>query len=328
MPKSSTDVEKRYSEWISDGLHGSMDYLEHHSQFKVNPKALLPDCKSLIVVGLGYNQEDGRPIRSKDIGIGKIAKYAWGRDYHKVMKKKLKSLEGLLKQHYPKEEFLVGSDATPLLETHFAVKGGIGFRGKHTLVINDQLGSWFFIGEVLTTLSFNTSFQKTKRCGIGCNFCIDICPTKAIVAPYKLDARKCISYLTIEHRGPIPEYLRPAIGNWVFGCDLCQDVCPWNVRAKKSKEVDFLNWNSGSTQSIDKLLSLRDHHDMVSFFAGSPLMRAGRERLVRNACTVAGNQKIKSLLPKLRVLSTDNDRGISEHARWAVNIISKQKDEK
>ena len=164
--------------------------------------------------------------------------------------------------------------------------------------------------------------QSSKRCSTGCSYCIDVCPTKAIVEPYKIDARLCISYLTIEHRGPIPEELRPAIGNWLFGCDLCQEVCPWTVRAQATIEPDLLNWRAGCSQDLKPLLELRTHEDMVARFSGSPLMRAGRDRLVRNACTVAGNSRAVGLLPQLKRLFGDSDTGVANHARWAVEQIN------
>ena len=258
---------------------------------------------------------------------GRVAQYAWGRDYHKLLRARLRSLVRRLAEHYPGERFRTGVDATPLLEAHHAVAAGVGFRGKHTLAINGEHGSWFFIGEVLTTLAIAptptpTSARARKRCGSGCSYCIDVCPTSAIVAPYQLDARRCISYLTIEHRGPVAEELREAIGDWLFGCDLCQEVCPWTVRARATAEPDLLHWRAGDALELATLLELRTHADVVARFAGSPLMRAGRDRLVRNACTVAGNRGAVELLPQLRRLTRDRDRGVAEHARWAVQRIT------
>ena len=402
--------EARYRRWLAAGRHGSMTYLERHAPFKANPAALLPGCRSVLVVALGYYQTpergwvkppaepglapdrsgadsapptpvtaggvppgDGRVAggaashaggastgepRSGDLApatsagasaaggpgtggagrdpaprcaaadksrpaAGRIAQYAWGRDYHKLLRARLRSLVRRLEEQYPGERFRTGVDATPLLEAHHAVAAGVGFRGKHTLAINGEHGSWFFIGEVLTTLAIApTPALSHKRCGSGCSYCIDVCPTAAIVAPYQLDARRCISYLTIEHRGPVAEELRDAIGDWLFGCDLCQEVCPWTVRAQATAEPDLLHWRAGDALDLAPLLELRTHDDMVARFAGSPLMRAGRDRLVRNACTVAGNRGAIELLPQLRRLTRDPDRGVAEHARWAVDRIA------
>jgi epoxyqueuosine reductase len=334
------ETEERYRRWLAAGRHGSMAYLERHAPFKANPEALLPGCRSVLMVALGYYQtpERGwiRPdsaarLSADEAGpaTGRVAQYAWGRDYHKLLGKRLRSLVRVLAEQYPDEQFRTGVDATPLLEAHHAVAAGVGFRGKHTLAINGEHGSWFFIGEVLTTLTIApnapaapTARGAHKRCGSECSFCIDVCPTRAIVAPYQLDARRCISYLTIEHRGPVAEELRPAIGEWLFGCDLCQEVCPWTVRAGATTEPDLLNWRAGDALELAALLELRSHDDMVARFAGSPLMRAGRDRLVRNACTVAGNRGAVELLPQLRRLTSDRDRGVAEHARWAVARIN------
>ena len=347
-------VERAYRAWLAAGHHGSMAYLERHAPFKADPEALLPGGRTVLVVALGYYQTPGRrwtgreeeaaaangaaqPDEAAANGLpagagdpaqpeaqaGRIAQYAWGRDYHKLLGARLRALARGLAERFPEHRFRAGVDATPLLETHYAVAAGVGFRGKHTLAINAAHGSWFFIGELLTTLAIEELPKPApKRCGSGCTYCIDVCPTRAIVAPYQLDARRCISYLTIEHRGPVPEELRPAIGDWLFGCDLCQEVCPWTVRAQATPEPDLLTWRAGNSQALAPLLALRSHADLTARFAGSPLMRAGRDRLVRNACTVAGNRRARELLPQLRCLTQDPDRGVAEHARWAVARIT------
>lgn len=334
-------VERAYRAWLAAGRHGGMTYLERHAPFKADPQALLPGCRTVLVAALGYYQTPGRrwdgtapamPASGSarraapkvgaapEPGVaGRIAQYAWGRDYHKLLRARLRAVAGSLAEQFPQHRFRAGVDATPLLETHFAAAAGVGFRGKHTLAINAAHGSWFFIGELLTTLVIEQPPQPApKRCGAGCTYCIDVCPTRAIVAPYQLDARRCISYLTIEHRGPVPAELRPAIGDWLFGCDLCQEVCPWTVRAQATSEPDLITWRAGDSQALTPLLELRTHADLTARFAGSPLMRAGRDRLVRNACTVAGNRGARELLPQLRRLTNDPDRGVAEHARWAV----------
>ena len=346
-------VERAYRAWLAAGHHGSMAYLERHAPFKADPEALLPGCRTVLVVALGYYQTPGRRWTGREEAApsfagerteaaaanglpagagdpaqpeaqaGRIAQYAWGRDYHKLLGARLRALARGLAERFPEHRFRAGVDATPLLETHYAVAAGVGFRGKHTLAINAAHGSWFFIGELLTTLAIEELPKPApKRCGSGCTYCIDVCPTRAIVAPYQLDARRCISYLTIEHRGPVPEELRPAIGDWLFGCDLCQEVCPWTVRAQATPEPDLLTWRAGNSQALAPLLALRSHADLTARFAGSPLMRAGRDRLVRNACTVAGNRRARELLPQLRCLTQDPDRGVAEHARWAVARIT------
>lgn len=332
-------VERAYRAWLAAGRHGSMAYLERHAPFKADPQALLPGCRTVLVAALGYYQTPGRRWTgsappapeagppASGAAAGRVAQYAWGRDYHKLLRARLRAVARSLAEQFPQHRFRAGVDATPLLETHYAAAAGVGFRGKHTLAINAAHGSWFFIGELLTTLVIEepptpAPRPAAKRCGSGCTYCIDVCPTRAIVAPYQLDARRCISYLTIEHRGPVPAELRPAIGDWLFGCDLCQEVCPWTVRAQATAEPDLLTWRAGSSQALAPLLALRTHADLTARFAGSPLMRAGRDRLVRNACTVAGNRGARELLPQLRGLTRDPDRGVAEHARWAVARIT------
>jgi len=296
-----------------------MEYLERHAESKLAPAAILPGCQAVIVVALGYYQAEPPAAPRSASATGRVARYAWGRDYHKTIQKRLRALRADLQAAAPDARFQTGSDATPLLETYFAAQAGLGFRGKHTLVINGQLGSWFFLGEVLSTVAVEPYGRPTsKRCGSQCTHCIDVCPTRAIVGPYQLDASRCISYLTIEHRGPVDPELRPLMGDWLFGCDLCQEVCPWTVRARATTEPDFLNQRAGATPELAEILTLRGHEDMVARFAGSPLMRAGRDRLVRNACTVAANVGARALLPQLRALQNDADPGVAEHARWAV----------
>ena len=308
-------VGARYDAWIQNGSHGEMVYLERHSASKADPVRLLPGCRSIVVAGINYFQ----PSAGVPAGHGRIARYAWGRDYHKVLKSKLKSIVGDLRSRLPEARFTFSTDATPLLETHFAQTAGLGFIGKNTLVINDELGSWILIGEILTTLHLAPSEPRVrKRCGIGCTLCIDVCPTRALTSAYAIDATRCISYLTIEHKGSIPVDLRPLIGDWIFGCDLCQEVCPWNARAAITTERDFLQARSGASRELAEILTIDCDEGFRAAFAGSPLMRAGRAGLVRNACVVAANVGAVHLLPRLRTLACDENPIIAEHASWAV----------
>lgn len=320
---SYPDVSQKYQTWISNENHGQMEYLKKHAPFKTDPQKLLPNCKSIILIGLNYFQERPQPDENKNRGL--IARYAWGRDYHKVIKRKLKRISQELKKRFPEEEFYYNTDATPLLERHYATKANLGYTGKNTMVISLPYGSFFLIGEILTTKKLESSPTiKQGSCGT-CQRCINVCPTKALETPYKIDARKCISYLTIEHKGSIPENLRPLIGNWLFGCDLCQDVCPHNIRAKVTEEPDFKKSIAGSSRLLKEILDIKTDEQFVEKFAGSPLMRAKRIGLIRNACIVAANNNATKLLPKLKLLSTDPDPIISEHALWAYNqLASKQ----
>ena len=324
--RSEGEVERQaYRAYLASGHHGDMSYLERHEAGKLQPQHLLPACRALVVVGMGYHQRDEQPTAAG----GRVARYAWGRDYHKVLSSRLRGLAADLQDAAPGSAVRVASDATPLLETYYAERAGVGFRGKHTLVISRPYGSWFFIGEVLTTAEVvgvpSPGISERKRCGVACRHCIDICPTGAIHAPYQLDASRCISYLTIEHRGPIDEALRPLIGDWLFGCDLCQEVCPWSVRARETEEADLRSHRAGPRLSVEELLQIASHEQMVARFAGSPLMRAGRDRLVRNACTVAANTGAVGQLPRLRRLQGDRDQGVAEHAAWAVRQLEQER---
>lgn len=311
--------EAEYLDWLHRNFHGTMGYMERHAAAKFRPEELLAECRSILVVGLNYYQpapDDGTPSRR-----GRIARYAWGRDYHKVLGKKLKRLRERLQAAYPRERFRGFTDATPLAERYYAEKAGVGFRGRNTLLISSQYGSWFLIGEILSTHHFPPSDPPAGRhgaCPTSCRRCIDVCPTKALYAPHRIDASRCISYLTIEHKGSIAEALRPLMGNWLFGCDLCQEVCPLNARRQATEERDFLRVNAGSSRELAEIMDIDNDEAFTATFAGSPVMRTGRVGLIRNAAIVAANNKARDLLPRLRELSRDQNPVIAEHAAWAV----------
>ncbi|MFP4330304.1 MAG: tRNA epoxyqueuosine(34) reductase QueG [Spirochaetaceae bacterium] len=313
--------EGEYREWLRRGFHGSMEYLEKHREAKFRPQEILPDCRSILVVGLNYYQT---PSRAHS-GEGRVARYAWGRDYHKVLGKRLLRIRRRLEERYPGESFRNFTDATPLAERYYAERAGIGFQGRNTLLISTQYGSWFLLGEILSTRHVPPSSPAPGRhgsCPTSCRNCIDVCPTGALYAPHRIDASLCISYLTIEHKGPIPLELRPKIGNWLFGCDLCQEVCPLNVRRQVTAVEDFRTLRAGSTVELEEILSIRTDEEFLRRFAGSPLMRPGRRGLIRNAAVVAANNREVTLLPRLRELAEDQDPLIAEHARWAVGRLS------
>ncbi len=341
-PRGATAAQRRFEHWIALGRHGEMRYLERHAPAKTDAAAILPGCAAVIVVGLSYNRRPARASHpqalaavqeadaarrsGRSAATGRIAMYAWGRDYHRVLRRKLRDLIEALARALPGQRFRWGTDATPLLETHFAARAGLGFQGKHTLLIHRRLGSWFVIGEVLTTAPLPATpppqaAGARPRCGAACNHCRDVCPTGALDDEWRIDARRCISYLTIEHRGAIPVELRPLIGDWLFGCDLCQEVCPWNVRAAPARERDFIVDRAGPAIDLAEVLAIRDHEQMAARFAGTPLMRAGRRGLVRNACVVAANVRAHHLFGALRALTADRDPVVAEHARWACDRL-------
>ena len=347
-PRGAQAAQRRFEQWIASGRHGEMRYLERHAPAKTDAAVLLPGCAAVIVVGLSYNRRPAgashpaalAAVRAADAARragpaaaagGRVAMYAWGRDYHRVLRRKLRDLIGALAAALPGERFRWGADATPLLETHFAARAGLGFQGKHTLLIDRRLGSWFVIGEVLTTAPLPATPPPQAagaqaagagpRCGAACNHCRDVCPTGALDDEWRIDARRCIAYLTIEHKGAIPVELRPLIGDWLFGCDLCQEVCPWNVRAAPAGERDFLVDRAGPAVDLADVLTIRNHEQMAARFAGTPLMRAGRRGLVRNACVVAANVRAYHLAGALRALTADRDPVVAEHARWACDRL-------
>ncbi len=291
-----------YRDWISARFHGEMHYLSRHAPLKFDPARMLPGARSVIVVGLNYYQPYGprRGTRiAEAIGAptegsngGRVARYAWGRDYHKVLGGRLLRVARELAGRYPSDSFRPFSDATPLAERYFAEKAGIAFTGRHTLLISSAFGSWFLVGEILTTLELPQSENPQGRhgaCPTNCRRCLDVCPTGALVAPYRIDARRCISYLTIEYKGVIPEGLARRMGDWVFGCDLCQEVCPINIRAQVTSVGDFLRPIAGGDIDLTELLTLEDDDAVRARFAGSPLLRTKRRGLVRNALIAAAN---------------------------------------
>lgn len=327
---AADQAQREYREWITLGYHGGMRYLADHEPLKYHPEKMLDGCRSILVFGLNYFQEaPWRPPGRRDTAggretAGRLARYAWGRDYHRVLGKRLRRAIRLLEGRYPGERFRSFTDATPLAERFYAERAGISFTGRNTLSISSRFGSWFLIGEILSTREFDASGPPQGRqgaCPSGCTRCIDVCPTGALKSPYRIDASKCISYLTIENKGPIPEELRDRVGDWVFGCDLCQEVCPLNIRAEVTGETDFSAHRAGPLLDLREILTLESDEQFRDRFAGSPVMRAGRRGLVRNACVAAGNSGDVELLPVLKGLAAGEDALIAEHAAWAVRKL-------
>jgi epoxyqueuosine reductase len=308
--------QNAFERWVAAGLHGSMDYLSRRITNDVTLDCLLPDVKSVIAVAVNYYQADERLPAANE---GVVSRYAVTRDYHKVIGKVLKQLAGFVDETFETQSrsFV---DIGPVLERAFAEAAGVGYIGRNTMLINGTYGSWVFLGVVLTALELEPDVNDTKlRCGT-CRRCVTDCPTEAIRDDYTLDARRCISYLTIENRDAIPVELRPLLGNWLFGCDICQEVCPHNSRESATRVEGFQN-----IRIEDRVLSLRDVLKMRTYdaflerFAGTPLMRAKREGLLRNACVVAGNSGDIGLVDVLRrVAAEDSSAMVREHAHWAV----------
>lgn len=312
--------------------------MDQHRKLKYHPESLVPGARSVIVAGMNYYQiapwKKGLLLDEGASSLARVTRYAWGRDYHKTLKQKLKQLDTRIREQHPTMQSRIFTDSGPLHERLAADGAGIAFTGKHTLSINKKLGSWFFLGLIITDLDIEPSgilrnpLQDTVHpqgsCPSGCTRCLDICPTGALTAAMYIDARRCISYLTIEHKGSVPEELRPLMGDWIFGCDLCQEACPFNLRAEQTGVQDFLVHRAGSRLGLTDILSLADDSAFTARFAGSPLMRAGRESLLRNACIAAANRGDRSLLTVLQDLAChDVSEVVREHARWAVSRLEK-----
>lgn len=316
----------RVRRWLQDGYHGTMEWLERFEALRFHPARILPRCRSVIFVTLNYYQKwSSTPEEAPgDEPLGRIARYAWGRDYHKELGKRIKRVARRLEKRFPGERFRSWTDATPLAERYYGERAGIGFTGRNTLLISREYGSWFVVGEILTTLELSPSEPAGGAhgaCPSSCTRCLDICPTGALVGPGVLDARRCIAYLTIEYEGIIPEQLRPLMGEWLFGCDLCQEVCPLNVRARITEVAGFLKPLAGSHGVLREVLAIRDDQDYRARFAGSPLMRARRSKLLRNACVVAANTGASTLIPQLRRCAEDRDELVAVHACWALKKL-------
>jgi len=314
--------EAEYHAWIHSGHHGSMAYLERNESMKYRPERVMPGCRSVIVVGMNYYQELSQA--SLQSAAGRVARYAWGRDYHNALGKRLKGTVRTLREQYPAEQFRAFVDASPLSERFLAEFAGVAYTARNTLAISSAYGSWFFLGEILTTRAYPPTPAPAGihgACPSSCFRCGSACPTNALFAPHRIDARRCISYLTIEHRGSIDEELRPLMGNWVFGCDRCQEVCPLNVRARVTSVPDLLAHRAGKQLALADLLDIPDAAAYRKRFAGTPLLRPGRAAMIRNACIAAANTGASELLPRLRRLTGSDNAVIREHARWAVERL-------
>jgi epoxyqueuosine reductase len=306
-PASPPDHAAAFETWLDAGHAGGMAYLERGRDKRIDPERVLPGARSVVACALGYFQGPGNG------GPHGVARYAWGDDYHAVMEPRLRTLADAIAELAPGTVSRAYVDTGPLLERDLAARAGLGWIGKNTMLLHPGLGSFFFIGTVLTTADIAPDAALPDRCGT-CTRCLDACPTGAFVAPYVLDARRCIAYLTIEHRGPIPADLRPGVGEWAFGCDVCQDVCPWNRHAPATAEPVF---GSRRHPSLAELLTF-DDAAYQERFRGSPLKRAGREGLARNAAVALGNQARAEDEPALLEALGHPAPTVRGHAAWAL----------
>ena len=311
----------RYLEWVSRGMAGAMRYLtDHRAEARMDPRRLLPRARSVIVVGKLYNTAQPYSTEIDDPGRGWISRYAWGRDYHAVMREGLERLAERLRS-FADFEWKVCVDTAPLLERSYAREAGLGWIGKNTCLINQQSGSWFFLGELLTSLELAVDAPPPDRCGT-CSRCIDACPTQAIVPDgaggWSLDARLCISYFTIELKGPIPEEHRAAMGRHIFGCDICQDVCPWNRQAPSAPEPDFAPRHFAPPLDQIALLSPEEFRRS---YAGTAVTRTRYAGLLRNAAVAMGNSRASKFRQPLENLANSAEEGVAEHAQWALRRL-------
>lgn len=310
--------EQFLSNWLEKGFHGDMDYMAAHGTKRARPAELVPGTLRVISVRMDYLPPDASFARHlKDDEIAYISRYALGRDYHKVLRNRLKQLGEKITEHLSHTTYRPFVDSAPVLEHAIAEKAGLGWTGKHTLTINREAGSWFFLGELFINLPLPVDSPVEEGCG-SCTACLTICPTQAIVAPYQVDARKCISYLTIENSGPIPESLRPLMGNRIYGCDDCQLVCPWNRYASVTEEEDFLPRKRLHGQSLTTLFSW-DEDTFLKNTEGSPIRRIGHERWLRNIAVALGNAHYsKAIVDALLHRSGDVSLLVQEHIDWAL----------
>ena len=314
-----TVAELEHAEWIKKGFHGDMDYMAKHGSKRTRPADLVPNTMRVISARLDYlppNAADSWQTM-EDGEKAFISRYALGRDYHKVMRQKLQKLCDEIAQLSPEFEYRVFTDSAPVLEVALAEKAGVGWRGKHTLLINKNRGSWFFLGEIYTNLPLPIDEKARNHCGT-CSACIDICPTKAIVAPYEVDARRCISYLTIELKTSIPIEFRPLIGNRVYGCDDCQLICPWNKFAEMTQTDDFNVRNGLDDISLAECFSWSE--DMFKQkMAGSAIYRIGYTQWLRNIAVGLGNApSTPEVVNALKARQHDTNPLIQEHVTWAL----------
>ena len=327
-PAEDSPELQSFAEWIAAGHAGEMKYLESrddHGELKRGSLSrVAPWARSVVVCAINYNTDYPYSTQFQDPSRGWISRYAWSReDYHDAVLRRLSQVEFALREAVgaPEPELITRAyvDTGPVVERVFAKYAGVGWIGKNTCIINQKKGSWLFLGVILTSIELAPNLPAPDRCGT-CTRCIQACPTDAILAPYQLDSKRCISYLTIEKRGSIPEELRAAMGRHVFGCDICQDVCPWNRRAPVTNATEFSPRAGLVNPALDWLAEI-SANEFGETFRGSPIRRAKRSGLRRNAIIALGNSGNIRFLPLLQKLQSDEDETVAESARWATNHL-------
>jgi len=314
-PWDVPQVPERLAAFLEAGYHGQMTWLAERSAWRGDPAALWPEARSVIVLGESYTPETDPLSALDNRTAGTVSVYAQNKDYHDLVKKRLKRLARWLIGEGG-GEVKVFVDTAPVPEKPLGQAAGLGWQGKHTNLVSRELGSWFFIGSVFTTLDLPVDSAEVDHCG-SCRNCLDVCPTGAFPAPYRLDARRCISYLTIEHKGPVDPALRPLMGNRIYGCDDCLAVCPWNKFAVTAHEIGYAPRPELRSPPLADLVMLDDAR-FRAFFSGSPIKRIGRDRFVRNVLYAIGNSGDPALLAVTEPMTADPAEEVADAARWAV----------
>ncbi|MEQ1715368.1 MAG: tRNA epoxyqueuosine(34) reductase QueG [Hyphomicrobium sp.] len=317
-PAAASLAGPRLMQFLHEGRHGSMTWMETNADRRADPAVLWPQARSIVMVAQSYAPGDDplKALDAKDRAL--ISVYAKGRDYHDVLKGKIRTLAGEIAR-CTGAEVKIFVDTAPLLEKPLAAAAGLGWQGKHTNLVSREHGSWLFLGAILTTAEIEPDEPESGHCG-SCRRCLDICPTKAFPAPYQLDARRCLAYLSIEHKGHIPAEFRAAMGNRVFGCDDCLAVCPWNKFAEAARDAKFAARAETDNPPIGDILNL-DDLQFRTRFAGTPVKRTGRDRIVRNALIAAGNSADTDFIPRVRDLLDDASPLVRAMAVWALSRL-------
>ena len=316
-PDAIPQAADRLAAFVDAGRHGQMGWMAERMGWRGDPTALWPEARSVIMLAESYAPKHDPLDILQRRDHAAISVYAQGRDYHDIVKKRLKRLGRWLLEHCPDEQIKVFVDTAPVMEKPLAAAAGLGWQGKHTNLVGRHLGNWVFLGAIFTTVDLEPDAPEVDHCG-SCRACLDICPTDAFPAPYQLDARRCISYLTIEHKGPVDEDLRAKMGNRIYGCDDCLAVCPWNKFAVEATEMRY--FGSRVPESLTDLAAL-DDTGFRARFSGSPIKRIGRDRFVRNVLYAIGNSGDASLVAAAQDHCEDPDPTVADAARWAVGRL-------
>lgn len=316
-PDAAPDLPERLAAFVDNGWHGEMVWMAERMHWRANPAALWAEARSIVMLAEPYTPADDPLAVLAHPDRAAISVYARNRDYHDVVKKRLKRVgRWLIDATGPETEIKVFVDTAPVMEKPLAAAAGLGWQGKHTNLLSRDLGNWFFLGAIFTTLDLPPDRPGEDHCG-SCTACLDICPTRAFPAPGQLDARRCISYLTIEHKGPVAEDLRPLLGNRIYGCDDCLAVCPWNKFAQAARDARYAARDDLRAPRLAALAAL-DDAGFRALFSGSPIKRIGRARFLRNVCYAIGNSGDPGLAEAVHPLAADPDPVLADAARWAL----------